>query len=158
MKWLFFVVLTILCWGAYVPVLHQGQSLLGKDSPAPLRAFMFVGLAYFIVSGLVLFYLMTSRAEPLTITANGGVVSTIAGILGAIGALGIVFALKFGKPTLGPKAPLLIAPLVFAGAPIVNTLVSMLWHKPSKAPSLLFYVGIVLAAAGAALVLRFKPT
>ncbi|RJP37515.1 MAG: hypothetical protein C4547_05490 [Phycisphaerales bacterium] len=158
MKWIIFVVLTIVCWGAYVPVLHQGQSLLSRDGPAPLRAFMFVGLAYFLVSGLVLLYLAASRAEPLLVTAGGGAVSTAAGILGAVGALGVVFALKFGKPTLGVRAPLLIPPLVFAGAPIVNTVVSMLWHRPTKAPSLWFYLGIVMAAAGAALVLRFKPT
>ncbi|MDO8629076.1 MAG: hypothetical protein Q7R41_01175, partial [Phycisphaerales bacterium] len=54
--------------------------------------------------------------------------------------------------------PLVVAPLVFAGAPIVNTFVSMLWDKPAKAPSTLFYVGLVLAACGAAMVLRFRPT
>jgi len=47
---------------------------------------------------------------------------------------------------------------VFAGAPVINTFVSMAWDKPAKAPGAMFYVGILMACAGAALVLRFKPT
>ncbi len=153
--WTFFVALTILCWGAYVPTLHQGQTALGQ--PAALRAFLFVGLAYCITSALVVAYLRYGIAtnapshEPWVFNAKGSYISLFAGILGAIGALGIVFAMKF------KGNPLIVAPLVFAGAPIVNTLVSMAWHKPAKSPSILFYMGLLLAAAGAAMVLRFKP-
>ncbi|MCH9648724.1 MAG: hypothetical protein K0U98_10830 [Deltaproteobacteria bacterium] len=46
----------------------------------------------------------------------------------------------------------------FAGAPVVNALVSTAWHRPKSAPEVWFYVGLVLAAAGAFLVLRFRPT
>jgi len=151
MKWFVFVLCTVVCWGAYVPTLHYGQQALGKGSTA-LRAFLFVGLAYFLVAGLVLAYLHFAKAEPWEFTGRGASVSTFAGVLGAIGALGIVFAIKMGG------RPLYIAPLVFAGAPIVNTFVSMIWHKPAKPPGTLFYVGLLLTAAGAALVLRFKPT
>ncbi len=149
--WMVFVLLTVVCWGAYVPTLHTGQKALGKDSA--LRAFLFVGLAYLIVSIVVLAYVKFSGAEPLEFTRKGGFISTFAGILGAVGALGIVFALR---KTSGGH-PLVVAPLVFAGAPIVNTLVSMMLHKPANAPNPLFYAGIVVAAAGAALVLKFKP-
>lgn len=147
--WPWFVLLTILCWGAYVPILHHGQSALGKNSA--LRAFLFVGLAYFLVSGLVLGYLAWTRSEAMEFNARGAWMSTIAGVLGAIGALGIVFALK------NQGKPIYVAPLVFAGAPIVNTVVAMIWSKPAKPPSVMFYVGILIAACGAALVLRFKP-
>jgi drug/metabolite transporter (DMT)-like permease len=78
-------------------------------------------------------------------------VSTLAGIAGAIGALGIVFAIKNGGK------PLLVAPLVFAGAPVMNTFVSMLWDKPVRMPDWRFFLGIVLAGVGVAMVLRFKP-
>ncbi len=80
--------------------------------------------------------------------------STLAGTLGAVGALGIVFALK---PTSGGH-PMFVAPLVFAGAPIMNIFVSMAWSRPARPPGVWFYVGIALAAVGAALVLRFKPS
>jgi len=83
---------------------------------------------------------------------RGMTLSTLAGVLGALGALGIVFAMMYGG------RPIFVAPLVFAGAPVVNTIVSMIWHKPSHPPSAAFYVGILLAALGAAMVLRFKPS
>ncbi len=148
--WMVYVALTVLCWGAYVPTLHTGQMALGKNSP--LRAFLFVGVAYFVMAGVVVAYLAMTKAEPMTFTTKGITLSTVAGILGAIGALGIVFAMK------GGGSPIIVAPLVFAGAPIVNTIVSMFYHKPTRAPHMLFYVGIVLAAVGAATALKYKPT
>ncbi len=149
--WPIFVVLTILCWGAYVPVLHKGQFALGGKNAA-LRAFLFVGLAYFVISGLVLTYTYFSKAEPLDFNAKGVSLSTVAGVLGAIGALGIVFALKAGGK------PIYVAPLVFAGAPIVNTLVSMIIARPSSLPDWRFFAGIVIAGSGAALTLMYKPS
>lgn len=150
-QWHYFVIMTIICWGAYVPMLHMGQKALGKESA--LRAFLFVGLAYLIVSVIVLAYVRYAGAEPLEFTSKGAMISTFAGILGAVGALGIVFALR--KSSGG--TPLVVAPLVFAGAPIVNTLVSLFFHKPANAPHVLFYAGIMVAASGAALVLKYKP-
>ncbi len=149
--WGVWVICTILCWGAYVPTLHHGQMAFG-DKNSALRAFLFVGLAYLIVAALTLLYLVTAKAEPLVFPTKAMGISTTAGILGAIGAIGIVFAMKAGGK------PLTVAPLVFAGAPIVNTLVSMAWSRPSSPPKIWFYVGILLAGAGAALALRFKPT
>lgn len=152
MKWaIAFVVCTIFCWGAYVPTLHHGQQAFG-DRNSALRAFLFVALAYVMVGATVLVYIGLTKAEPLVFTASGVKLSTFAGILGAIGALGIVFALKSGG------RPIWVAPLVFAGAPIVNTIVSMAWSRPVHAPRVWFYVGILMAGAGAAMALRFKPS
>ena len=63
----------------------------------------------------------------------------------------VIFALRWcGKP-------IYVAPLVCAGAPIVNVIVSVMWDRTFKLPDWRFLLGIVLAAVGAALVLRFKP-
>ena len=148
--WLLFAVCTVVCWGAYVPMIHHGQLAIAPRNSA-LRAFLFVGAAYFLIAALTLVYLLVAKSEPLQFTRHGVTLSTFAGVLGALGALGIVFALKSGG------TPLTVAPLVFAGAPVVNTLVSMLWDKPAKPPSVMFYFGILLAGVGAAIVLRFKP-
>ncbi|MCQ3922193.1 MAG: hypothetical protein DPW13_14715 [Planctomycetes bacterium] len=156
-SWLAFVVLTVLCWGAYVPVLHQGQGAFLPKGQGALRAFLFVGLAYFLLAGVILLYLWGTRAEPLEFVSattgwQGVKFSTIAGVLGAVGALGIVFALKNGgRPTS-------VVPLVFSGAPIVGTIVGMIWHRPVHAPNLWYYAGILLAAAGAGLVLANRPS
>ncbi len=149
--WVVFVICTVVCWGAYVPVLHTGQKAFSPTNNA-LRAFMFVGVAYFLMALIVLGYMFTARTEPLDLTSRGMTVCTLAGILGACGALGVAFANMKGG------SPLVVAPLVFAGAPIVNTIVAMIWHKPKNPPHLLFYVGIVVAAIGASMVLRFKPS
>lgn len=148
--WLIFVILTVLTWGAYVPTLHEGQMSMGSGK-APLRAFLFVGLAYFVTSAAVLFLVKIREMEPWDFTSKGMSFSFVAGLLGAVGALGIVFALKNGG------SPKVVPPLVFAGAPIMNTLVSMLWHKPTKAVSPLFFLGIVVAALGTFMVLKYKP-
>ena len=148
--WLICVLVSVVVWGAYVTMVHKGQLGFGPKNSA-LRAFRFVGVAYFITSVVVLMYVYISKSEPLIMTKKGVSLSTLAGILGAIGALGIVFAMKWGGK------PIYVAPLVFAGAPIMNTFVSMMWNKPAKPPHLAFYAGILLAAVGAALALKYKP-
>jgi uncharacterized membrane protein len=147
--WLYFVVGAILSWGAYVPVLHEGQTLLNRGS---LRAFLCVGIAYFLTAVIIPLILLAGKVEPFEFNAKGASFATAGGALGAAGALCIILALKYGG------TPTFVPPLVFAGAPIVSTFVSMAWHRPKNAPELWFYVGIVLAALGVGLVLRFKPS
>ncbi len=53
--------------------------------------------------------------------------------------------------------PLYVMPLVFGGAPLVNVLTSMLLHPPRTSPSPLLYVGFLVTALGAAMVLYCKP-
>jgi hypothetical protein len=147
--WLVFVVGAFLAWGAYVPMLHAGQTALRGGA---LRGFLCVGLAYFLTAVLIPLGLLWRGIEPWDWNQRGIVLATLAGILGAAGALCVILALKAGG------SPLVVAPLVFAGAPVINSLVSLAWHRPQSAPQPLFYLGIALAAAGAYLVLRFRPT
>ncbi len=143
-----FIVGAILSWGCYVPVLHHGQMLLKNGA---LRGFLCVGVAYFLTAVVLPLGLLAAKVEPWEWNREGILYATVAGVLGALGALCIILAIK------GGGSPLVIAPLVFAGAPIINTLVSMGWHRPKSSPEPLFYIGLLLAAAGAFLVLRFKP-
>ena len=50
--------------------------------------------------------------------------ATIAGLLGAIGAVCIIYAFRAGG------LPTYVMPLVFGGAPVVNVLFSMYLHRP----------------------------
>ena len=150
--WLLFVIGVILCWGAYVPTIHHGQVAFGGKNGA-LKAFLFVGIAYFLVAVVVPAAVLVINGDFQFSGAGKGMgTSMLAGTLGAIGALFIILAMRYGGK------PIFVAPAVFAGAPVMNTIVSMLWDKPGKAPSIWFYLGILLAAAGAAMVLRFKPS
>ena len=148
--WVFYVIVTIICWGLYVPTVHHGQLGFGEQRGS-FRAFMFVGLAYLVMAVATLLYLLVSKAEPLVFAARGVTLSTIAGVLGALGALGILFALQYGGK------PWTVVPLVFAGAPIVATFGGLVWDRSKLPTDPRFYAGIVLAACGAAMVLRFKP-
>ncbi len=156
MKWYWFVLCTVLCWGTYITTLHKGQQAFAEPTKAALRAFVCVGAAYIFVTLAILAYLMTTRdapgSEPMIFTPRGVMISFAAGILGATGALGIIFALKSGGH------PLSVAPLVFAGAPIMNTIFAMLLYGNVSKPDPRFFIGIVLAGVGAAMVLRYKPS
>jgi len=54
-------------------------------------------------------------------------------------------------------APWLARSIVFGGAPIINVLFAMTVSPPKTAPSMLWYLGIVLASVGAGMVLYFRP-
>jgi len=153
--WIYYVIGTILCWGAYVPIIHLGQlKFITEDSPVKgsLRAFMFVGVAYFIMAIVVpCIWIFVMKNEPAKFPTSGMSWSTFAGALGAAGALGVILALNSGGK------PYTVPPLVFAGAPIMSVFVGMLLDPPKAMPKWPFFAGIVLAAAGAALVLVFKP-
>lgn len=154
-----FVAGTALFWGVYVPTVHEASNKLGSS----LRAFLFVGLAYFIVAviipSIMIFSLNWDPTVKPKVTPNFATLSMTwglaAGLAGAIGALCVIFA----AANAGPGGALYVAPLVFAGAPIVNTIATITIFHPTKTlPNPYFFLGLLLAVAGAALVLLNKPT
>jgi hypothetical protein len=147
MKWLLFVAGAVLSWGAYGALLHQGQTALGN----PLKALLCVGVAYFLIGVLVPVAGLGAQGGLSEFNRTGLVTATIAGALGAAGAACIIYSFRFGG------LPLYVMPLVFGGAPIVNVLLTMALHPPKSSVSPMLYVGFVLAAAGAGLVLYFRP-
>lgn len=52
---------------------------------------------------------------------------------------------------------LYVMPLVFAGAPVVNVIVTMATERPEAQINPMLYVGFLLAAVGAGMVLYYKP-
>jgi hypothetical protein len=148
MTWMIFVAGAVLSWGVYGVMLHQGQVLLGN----PLKALLCVGVAYFLVGVLVPVGALSAQGGLSGFAAPGLRAATLAGVLGALGAVCIIYSFRTGG------LPLYVMPLVFGGAPIVNVLYSMLVHPPKLAPSPMLYVGFALASIGAGMVLYFRPT
>ena len=152
-----FVFGAVISWGVYVPTVHRAAEQLHSS----LRAFLFVGVAYFLTAvlfPLVLIFIFnydpTTKGQ--TPNFNIGPMSwgVAAGVAGAAGALCVIFA----ATNAGKGGALYVAPLVFAGAPIVNTIVTMtIFHPAKKMPELPFFFGLLLAAVGAALVMIYKP-
>ncbi len=162
MKWTVyaFIAGAALSWGVYVPLVHDATTKLGSN----LRAFLMVGVAYFLVAVLIpsifIFLMKNDPTVKNPAALNWAPMSLtwglMAGIAGAAGALCVIFAVK----EAGAAGPLIVAPLVFAGAPIINTIASMtfLAHgKKFEAPSGVYYLGLVLAASGMAMVMLNKP-
>jgi hypothetical protein len=152
LSFLLFVALTVLCWGIYGPVLHEGQHAMGADGKlSSLRPYICVGAAYFLIAVIFPIAILTTRGEKGNWTVGGFIWSLGAGAIGALGALGIILAFKFqGKPAF-------VMPLVFGFAPVVNTFCTMFFSRTFKEASALFYTGVAIVAIGAAGVLILKP-
>lgn len=142
-------------WGFYVPVVHLAAEKIGSN----LRAFLFVGVAYFLVAVLIPGIMISANYDPTLRPENNWhplsmMWGTLAGIAGAVGALCVIFAVTTG----GKGSALFVAPLVFAGAPIINTIATMtIFHPTKQMPDWKFFAGLVLAATGAVMVMVFKP-
>ncbi len=147
MVWILFAFGAALSWGLYGPSLHKGQVQLGN----PMRALLCVGAAYFLIGVLVPALSLGAVGELKGFNSAGTTWATIGGALGAIGAICIILAFKTGG------VPAYVMPLVFGGAPLINVIFSMALHPPKESINPLLYVGYVLVAAGAGLVLYFKP-
>jgi drug/metabolite transporter (DMT)-like permease len=147
MSWISLALGAALSWGLYGASLHRGQTELGN----PLRAMLCVGVAYFLIAVLVPAAALTQQGEWRNFTVTGTATATIAGALGALGAVCITYAFRNGG------TPFIVMPLVFGGAPLINVLASMALHPPKVAPNPMLYVGFLLAAIGAGMVLYFRP-
>jgi len=147
MVWILFALGAALAWGLYGPTLHKGQVDLGN----PFRALLCVGVAYFLIGVLVPLAALGSQGGLSGFNRSGVTMATLGGALGAIGAVCIIYAFKTGG------IPTYVMPLVFGGAPVINTLFSMWQHPPKTSPNPLLYLGFLLVALGAGMVLYFKP-
>src|SRR5688572_3252241 len=113
--WLLFALLTVVTWGLYGIFLHTGQVAMADSTNGRYKAFLFVGIAYFLVAILgPLLVLWKAGASLKGMPAAGMGWSLFAGVLGAIGAFGVLLA--FGAKGRPPE----VMAIVFAGAPVVN--------------------------------------
>lgn len=152
--WLAFALLTVASWGVYGAFLHTGQLAMQDPVNGRYKAFLFVGIAYFLTAVLAPLVLLMAKGATWNLPARGMWWSLIAGIVGAIGAFGVLLA--FGAK----GTPAVVMSIVFAGAPVVNALYSLIMHPPAGGWGNVkwqFYAGIALAALGGCLVTFFKP-
>ena len=147
MSWIALAFGAALSWGVYGASLHRGQLALGN----PMRALLCVGVAYFLIGVLVPAGVLSSQGEMRGFNTTGTTTATLAGALGAIGAVFIIFAFRYGG------SPTYVMPIVFGLAPLVNVVATMVLHPPKSSVSPMLYLGFLLTAAGAGMVLYFKP-
>jgi hypothetical protein len=152
--WVLFALMTVVAWGVYGVLIHQGQVLMGDPVHGRYKAFLFVGIAYFLVAVLAPLVAMLATGSSWSFTGPGMAWSLVAGIMGALGAFCVLLA--FGAR----GSPAAVMSIIFAGAPIVNATVALMMHPPAGGFGSIrpqFYLGIVLAALGGFLVTVYKP-
>src|SRR6266446_7789987 len=144
LAWLAFAFLTVVSWGVYGVFLHTGQVAMQDPVNGRYKAFLFVGIAYFLTAVLApLALLMLKGAAFSGYTGRGMGWSLVAGIVGAVGAFGVLLA--FGAK----GTPAVVMSIVFAGAPVVNALYSIWQHPPDgglRSIKPQFFLGIIFAA------------
>jgi hypothetical protein len=154
MAWLSYALMTVAAWGVYGILLHSGQSYMKDAAAGRYKAFLFVGLAYFLTAVLAPLLLLWLKGATWSFTASGCWWSLLAGTAGAIGAFFVLVAFGSGG------SPAVVMTIVFAGAPVVNALVALLLYPPQGGWGAIrwpFFAGILLAAVGGALVTLYKP-
>jgi drug/metabolite transporter (DMT)-like permease len=154
MAWLIWALMTVVSWGVYGVLLHSGQAAMGDPVNGRYKAFLFVGIAYFLTAVVAPLVVLKLNGATWSFPAKGAWLSLVAGIVGAAGAFGVLLA--FGAK----GSPTVVMSIVFAGAPIVNAFAAMAIHPPAGGLSGLrwqFVLGIVLAAVGGCLVSLYKP-
>ena len=152
--WLFFALMTVASWGVYGIFLHSGQISMADPINGRYKAFLFVGLAYFLIAVLAPLIILWLNGADWSYPPKGMFFSLIAGIVGAIGAFCVLLA--FGAK----GSPAVVMSIIFAGAPVVNAVVALLLHPPAGGFAALrwqFIAGILLAAIGGAMVCLYKP-
>jgi hypothetical protein len=147
MNWVYLAFGAALSWGFYGAMLHRGQVSLGN----PMKALLCVGVAYFLLGVLWPVGSLATQGNLRGFNALGTTTATAAGLLGALGAVCIIYAFRSGG------SPAIVMPIVFGVAPLINVLVTMAIHPPAHAPNPLLYVGYVLASVGVGMVLYFRP-
>ena len=154
MHWLVFALMTVCSWGLYGIFLHSGQLGMADPVNGRYKAFLFVGIAYFLVAVLAPLGMLVASGSDWNIPSKGATLSLVAGTVGAIGAFCVLLA--FGAK----GTPAAVMSIIFAGAPIVNAVVAMVMHPPAGGFGAIrwqFVAGILLAAVGGCLVTLYKP-
>ena len=158
MTWIIFPLMTVATWGVYGVFLHKGQVQMADPVNGRYKAFLFVGIAYFLIAVLAPIAVLFKNKATWEFTTGGMGWSLVAGIVGAIGAFCVLLA--FGavpKPT-ARYVPVVMS-IIFAGAPIVNAIVALSLHPPKGGLASIrpqFFLGILLAAIGGCLVTLYK--
>lgn len=149
---LFWVAGVWLTWGKYGVAVHGSIMAFGRSG---IRSMISISLAYVVLAmgGGLLVYALGVEPEA-QFTSEGSSFGLLAGLITTAGAWGIVFGNRYVK-----GGPSVVMPLVFAGAPVVNSFFVVAWDKSLTWAGVnpLFWAGLAIVAFGGYLVLTNKP-
>jgi len=152
MNWWFLpaVALVWVFWGKYGVQVHSSIEGFRKSG---MRAMISLSTAYVVVALGALGFIALGLDPDASFSQAGFNRGLIAGLITTLGAWGIVFGNRYVK-----GGPSIVMPLVFAGAPVVNSFFVM-WASGASWSSVdvRFWIGIAVIIAGGYLVLANKP-
>ncbi|MFQ5527498.1 MAG: hypothetical protein ACE5GX_14695 [Thermoanaerobaculia bacterium] len=144
------VALVWVFWGKYGVQVHSSIEGFKKSG---MRAMISLSLAYVGVAALAVAFVALGFDPGATVSQAGFARGLIAGLITTLGAWGIVFGNRYVK-----GGPSIVMPLVFAGAPVVNSFYVMeVGGTPWSAVDPRFWIGIAVIIVGGYLVLTNKP-
>ncbi len=156
MKWfaIFCALCVALCWGMYGPTLSNARSI--DREWGPFKPYVFIGVAYLVIA-IIGGILMMRLVYNDNLDYTGRYVPAMkwgffAGCLGALGALGLTFAL-----TRAGGKPAYVMPIVFGGAVTVNAIAAFLTLSHGEKTNPLMWIGMLLVAIGICLTAGFTP-
>jgi len=152
MNWWFLpaVALVWVFWGKYGIQVHSAIEGFKKSG---MRAMISLSAAYVAVAMVAVGFVALGLDPEATFTRDGFDRGLIAGLITTIGAWGIVFGNRYVR-----GGPSIVMPLVFAGAPVVNSFFVMQMSGASwDSVDPRFWIGIAVIIAGGYLVLSNKP-
>ena len=152
MNWWFLpaVALVWVFWGKYGVQVHTAIDGFHKSG---MRAMIALSIAYVAVALAALGYVALGLDPSANYNPAGFSGGLIAGLITTLGAWGIVFGNRYVK-----GGPSIVMPLVFAGAPVVNSFYVMeVGGTPWSSVDVRFWLGIAVIIVGGYLVLTNKP-
>ncbi len=153
MNWWFLpaVALVWVFWGKYGVQVHS--AIVGFKQSG-MRAMVSLSSAYVVVALIALGVVALGLEPGARFSQAGFNQGLIAGLITTLGAWGIVFGNRYVK-----GGPSVVMPLVFGGAPIVNSFYVMQTSGASwSAIDIRFWIGIAITIVGGYLILSNKPT
>ena len=92
MTWLIFALMTVASWGLYGVLLHTGQVSMSDPTHGRYKAFLFVGIAYLLTAVIGSAIMLAVNGAQWSFPVKGIVWSTLAGLVGSVGAFGVLLA------------------------------------------------------------------
>src|SRR5260370_12992674 len=97
-SWLFFSLITVGCWGLYGAFLRSGQTGMQDPVHGRYKAFLCVGIAYFLTAVLAPLAILLIKGASWSFAPSGIAWSLLAGIVGAAGAFPLFLAFRAQTP------------------------------------------------------------
>jgi len=133
--WLILTLLVFLTWGVQGYVISHANRRMGAES---IFFYMMISGLLFVPVALA----MVDGSQPINWGLRGFWSALLIQSLNSIGALLLVYALRYGKA-------MIVAPLVNAGAPVITILISLLLYR--TLPNGINLAGIVTAVVATVL-------